>query len=100
MSCKSPCMLSVTARSSRTNRTVTMKKQQNIWRLSDVGVGVDFPLGDPEFLKKTFLKAAGGVATGLGASASGVAAASSDVQHEMKKETSVPFDPSGTVTIL
>lgn len=36
--------------------TVNMKKQTGIWRLNKVGVNVEFPLGDPEFLKKTFLK--------------------------------------------
>jgi hypothetical protein len=36
--------------------TVNMKKQAGIWRLNKIGVGVEFPLGDPEFLKKTVLK--------------------------------------------
>jgi hypothetical protein len=80
--------------------TVTMKRQENIWRLSDVGVGIDLPLGDPEFLKKTFLKGAGGAATGLGATASGAEAASVTVQHETKNETPRPFDPSGMVAML
>jgi len=36
--------------------TVNMKKQAGIWRLNKIGVGVEFPLGDPEFLKKTVLR--------------------------------------------
>ena len=36
--------------------SVNLKKQAGIWRLNKVGVAVEFPLGDPEFLQKTFLK--------------------------------------------
>jgi hypothetical protein len=36
--------------------SVNMKKQAGIWRLNKVGAGVEFPLGDPEFLQKVFLK--------------------------------------------
>src|SRR5215469_15736993 len=36
--------------------TVTMVRQQNIWRLSKVGIGVELAVGDPEFLKKTYLR--------------------------------------------
>lgn len=36
--------------------TVNMKKQAGIWRLNKIGVGVEFPVGDAEFLKKTVLK--------------------------------------------
>src|SRR5262249_51721476 len=36
--------------------TVNLKKQAGIWRLNKVGVSVEFLVGDPEFLKKTFLK--------------------------------------------
>jgi hypothetical protein len=36
--------------------TVNLKKQAGVWRLNKIGVGVEFPLGDPEFLQKTFLK--------------------------------------------
>ena len=35
--------------------TVNLKRQAGIWRLNKIGVGVEFPLGDPEFLKKTVL---------------------------------------------
>lgn len=36
--------------------SVSMKLQQNVWRLNKVSVGADFPIGDPEFIKKTLLK--------------------------------------------
>jgi hypothetical protein len=36
--------------------SVNLKKQAGVWRLNKIGVGVEFPLGDPEFLQKTFLK--------------------------------------------
>jgi hypothetical protein len=36
--------------------TVNMKKQAGIWRLNKIAVGLEFPVGDPEFLQKTFLK--------------------------------------------
>lgn len=36
--------------------TVTMVRQEEIWRLSKIGIGVDLAVGDPEFLKKTYLK--------------------------------------------
>jgi hypothetical protein len=35
--------------------SVNMKQQQNIWRLNKISVGADFPIGDPEFIKKSFL---------------------------------------------
>jgi len=36
--------------------TVNMKKQTGIWRLNRVGIGVEIAIGDPEFVKNTFLK--------------------------------------------
>lgn len=36
--------------------TVSMVRQQGIWRMSKIAVGAEFPVGDPEFLKKTYLK--------------------------------------------
>ncbi|HKD81035.1 MAG TPA: hypothetical protein VKH81_15170 [Candidatus Angelobacter sp.] len=50
--------------------SVNMKKQAGIWRLNKVGAGVEFPLGDPEFLQKMFLKGMD-QATGSGVVASG-----------------------------
>lgn len=35
---------------------VTLVRQKEIWRLSKIAVGAEFPIGDPEFLKKTVLK--------------------------------------------
>ncbi|HEY6251581.1 MAG TPA: hypothetical protein VI685_16610 [Candidatus Angelobacter sp.] len=40
--------------------TVTMVRQQDIWRLSKIGVGVELAIGDPDFLKKTYLKSMAG----------------------------------------
>src|SRR5215813_14488022 len=50
--------------------TVTMLRQQEIWRLSKIGLGAEFPVGDPEFLKKAFLKSSDG-ATGANEASSG-----------------------------
>lgn len=36
--------------------SVNMKQQQNIWRLNRISVGADFPVGDPDFIKKAFLR--------------------------------------------
>jgi hypothetical protein len=73
--------------------TITMKRQQNIWRLDDVALGIEFPLGDPEFLKKTFFKSAAGAATGNGVF---VPAPHTEVKVEKPKA----FDPSGMVAML
>ncbi len=73
--------------------TITMKKQQNIWRLNEVAFGIEIPLGDPEFLKKTFLKATGGAAAGY----EGFVATP---HTDLKIETPKAFDPSGMVTML
>ena len=35
--------------------SVNMKQQHNIWRLNKISVGADFPVGDPEFIKKNLL---------------------------------------------
>lgn len=51
--------------------TVSMKLQQNIWRVDKISAGVEFPIGDPKFFAKTFLKMGSGEATGLGAVAGG-----------------------------
>jgi len=36
--------------------TINMKKQAGIWRLNKINVGMEFNMGDPEFIQKTFLK--------------------------------------------
>jgi hypothetical protein len=73
--------------------TVTMQKQQNVWRLSNVGVGIELPLGDPEFLKKMFSIGSEGKATGIGVVAPGVHTDITPLQP-------VEFDPAGTVMML
>jgi len=39
-----------------THFSVSMKQQQSIWRLDKISVGADFPIGDPEFIQKMFLR--------------------------------------------
>jgi hypothetical protein len=46
--------------------TVTMKLQQNIWRLNKIAVGAEFPVGDPKFIEKPFFKTASGEAAVAG----------------------------------
>ena len=45
--------------------SVNMKQQQNIWRLNKISLGADFPIGDPEFIKKNLLHSDGGVHTAV-----------------------------------
>jgi hypothetical protein len=45
--------------------SVNMKQQQNIWRLNKISVGADFPIGDPEFIKKNLLHSHSGVHTAV-----------------------------------
>ena len=45
--------------------SVSMKQQQNIWRLNKISVGADFPIGDPEFIKKNFLHSDSGMHTAV-----------------------------------
>ncbi len=40
--------------------TVTMKLQQNVWRIDKVSVGAEFPVGDPKFFESAFMKMASG----------------------------------------
>jgi hypothetical protein len=44
--------------------TVSMKLQQNVWRLNTISVGAEFPVGDAKFVEKAFLKPATGAASG------------------------------------
>lgn len=74
---------------------VNLKMQAGVWRLNKVGVGLEFPLGDPEFLQKTFLKGmdhANG--TGLTASAGGAEAST----NSEKPETNFP--PEQFITMM
>jgi len=43
--------------------TVSLKLQQNVWRLNNVSVGAEFPVGDAKFFEKMFLKPAPGAAS-------------------------------------
>ena len=45
--------------------SVNMKQQQNIWRLNKISVGADFPVGDPEFIKKNLLHSDSGMHTAV-----------------------------------
>jgi hypothetical protein len=46
--------------------TVSMKLQQNVWRLNNVSVGAEFPVGDAKFVEKMFLKPATSASSGYG----------------------------------
>lgn len=73
--------------------TVTMQKQQNVWRLNNVGVGIELPLGDPEFLKKIF-------SMGHEDKSAGSAVVLPEVHTDLKTEKPMAFDPAGAVTML
>src|SRR5215472_10514126 len=60
--------------------TVSMARQQGIWRLSKIEIGIGFPVGDPEFLKKTFLR------TNYNNGATGVGVVLPDVHTTVKAE--------------
>lgn len=51
--------------------SVSMKLQQNIWRVDKLSVGAEFPIGDPKFFESTFMKMASGEAAGVHLSAVG-----------------------------
>src|SRR5262249_55312836 len=51
--------------------TVSMKLQQNVWRLNTISVGAEFPVGDAKFIEKMFLKPATGAASGYSVVAGG-----------------------------
>jgi hypothetical protein len=46
--------------------SISMKQQQSIWRLDKISVGADLPVGNPEFLEKTFFRNFAGESTGIG----------------------------------
>lgn len=66
--------------------TVTMVQQQNIWRLNKIGIGVELAVGDPEFLKKTYLKSINGVGPGMVGASVGLDAHSSSSEPEQTHE--------------
>ncbi len=77
---------------------VNMKKQEGIWRLNKVGAGVEFPVGNPEFLQKMFLKGldqAGGVG-GVGV----VASAGSTDQKAPAETPARNFSPEQMITMM
>jgi hypothetical protein len=45
--------------------TVSMKRQQGVWRLNKISIGAELPVGDAAFIEKMFGKAPGGQATGV-----------------------------------
>jgi len=46
--------------------TVSMKLQQNVWRLNTISVGAEFPVGDAKFIEKMFLKSTTSEVSGVG----------------------------------
>jgi hypothetical protein len=60
--------------------SINMKQQQNIWRLNKISVGADFPIGDPEFIKKNILHTDSGVHTGVMGPTIGVYSAEAQTQ--------------------
>jgi hypothetical protein len=78
--------------------SVNMKKQAGIWRLNKVGAGVEFPLGDPEFLQKMFLKGLD-QASGVGV-VSGVASGSSAEAKTPAEAPERKFAPEQLITML
>jgi hypothetical protein len=46
--------------------TVSLKLQQNVWRLDKISIGAEFPIGDAKFIEKAFLKPATGAASNSG----------------------------------
>jgi hypothetical protein len=73
--------------------TVTMQKQQNVWRVNNVGVGIELPVGDPEFLKKMFSMGSEGNPTGA-------AAVLPEAHTDLKTEKPIASNPEVTVTML
>ena len=71
--------------------TVSMKKQQNIWRLNKIAFGMEFPVGDPEFLKNVLLKGHTGVVADTGGT--------KDAGPE-PVEQHVEFSPLSTIELL
>jgi hypothetical protein len=62
--------------------TIHMKQQQNIWRLNKISVGADFPIGDPEFVQKTFIKSMAAGSSGVAIVAGGRASPESSAEAQ------------------
>lgn len=78
--------------------TVSLKLQQNIWRLNKISVQVDAPVGDPEFVKNAFHLGAFG--PGLGAAAgefSGIATPQTSIVFGTGSDLARPAQPEQAV---
>ena len=73
--------------------TVSLKLQQNVWRLNNVSVGAEFPVGDAKFFEKMFLKPAPGAASNSGL-------AGVHVNHGAEDVPSSEMPPEHVVTML
>jgi hypothetical protein len=74
--------------------SVNMKMQAGVWRLNKIGVGLEFPVGDPGFLQKTILKELD--------QARGATAVASGTHVELKADTppEIDFPPQQVVALL
>lgn len=77
--------------------SVTMVRQQNLWRLSKIGVGVDLAIGDPEFLKKTYLKQTTGAGVGM---AGGKVITHTSLQPRGNESVQLQEMPPGQIAFL
>jgi len=73
--------------------TVSLKLQQNVWRLNNVSVGAEFPVGDAKCFEKMFLKPAPGAASNSGL-------AGVHVNHGAEDVPSSEMPPEHVVTML
>jgi hypothetical protein len=75
--------------------SINLKQQQNIWRVNKISVGADFPIGDPEFIKKIFLHNDTHVHTTTGLMAIGGGADAAPGQNQVRR-----MSPEQLVTML
>src|SRR5262249_317625 len=75
--------------------SVAMKLQQGIWRVNSISIRADMPVGDPEFVKKMFLK---GTGEALNADADGAVAVVPDVHTTYLSSTAQPTNRSALST--
>jgi hypothetical protein len=76
--------------------TVSMKVQQNVWRLNTISVEAEFPVGDAKFIEKMFLKSASGEAAAVGPT--GLAGV--HISHDTADIASPGMPPEHLVTML
>jgi len=72
-----------------------MKRQQGVWRVNSISIRADLPVGDPEFVKKMFLK---GTGEALNADADGAVAVVPDVHTTYLSSTAQPTNRSALST--